>query len=159
MMPNSNTRMTSTDCPVCGALIGECDGFCTALPNELDDAPEYKDWLKETTMTKPKVDLLGANGNIFNIAAMVFHALRRTGQKELAATVFDTINTCTNYDYALAKLGEMVEFTWGDPAAATVKDEDFYTVFEEGQAFGDYEPDPQTDPLDDFNYVGGRAHY
>jgi len=37
MMTNANIEMTSTDCTVCGASIGECDGFCTALPNELDD--------------------------------------------------------------------------------------------------------------------------
>lgn len=30
----------NTDCTHCGAAIGECDGYCNALPNELDDATE-----------------------------------------------------------------------------------------------------------------------
>ena len=30
-------------CPTCGAMIGECSGYCTALPNELDDESEYND--------------------------------------------------------------------------------------------------------------------
>jgi hypothetical protein len=111
------------------------------------------------TMTKPKVDLKGADGNIFHIASMVFYALRRAKQKELATKVFDIINTCTAYDYAMTRLAEMVEFTWGDETAMTVTDVEFETVFEEGQAFGDYEPDPTIDPLDDFNYVGSRHHY
>lgn len=29
-----------TDCKHCGAPVGECDGNCDALPNELDDASE-----------------------------------------------------------------------------------------------------------------------
>jgi len=28
-------------CHDCGASIGECDGNCTALPNELDDESEF----------------------------------------------------------------------------------------------------------------------
>ena len=32
--------MENTACTVCGAAIGECNGYCSALPNELDDASE-----------------------------------------------------------------------------------------------------------------------
>jgi hypothetical protein len=32
-----NNTQHDTDCTVCGAAIGECSGYCTALPNELDD--------------------------------------------------------------------------------------------------------------------------
>ena len=32
--------MENTACTVCGAAIGECDGYCSALPNELDDSSE-----------------------------------------------------------------------------------------------------------------------
>jgi hypothetical protein len=31
---------STTACLTCGASIGECDGYCTALPNELDDESE-----------------------------------------------------------------------------------------------------------------------
>ena len=34
--------MNNTDCPNCGAAIGECSGYCNALPNELDDASDNK---------------------------------------------------------------------------------------------------------------------
>jgi len=27
-------------CLTCGAVLGECSGYCTALPNELDDESE-----------------------------------------------------------------------------------------------------------------------
>ncbi len=27
-------------CSTCGAVLGECSGYCTALPNELDDESE-----------------------------------------------------------------------------------------------------------------------
>jgi len=35
-----NNTQHNTDCPACGAAIGECDGYCPALPNELDDTTE-----------------------------------------------------------------------------------------------------------------------
>lgn len=35
-----NNTQHNTDCPACGAAIGECDGYCPALPNELDDVIE-----------------------------------------------------------------------------------------------------------------------
>ena len=36
----NNAASLTTDCSTCGASIGECDGYCTALPNELDDESE-----------------------------------------------------------------------------------------------------------------------
>lgn len=37
----TNATMTeNTDCRSCGAEIGECDGDCTALPNEQHDETE-----------------------------------------------------------------------------------------------------------------------
>jgi hypothetical protein len=40
MTTETNIETTNNDCPVCGALVGECDGYCNALPNELDDESE-----------------------------------------------------------------------------------------------------------------------
>jgi len=34
----------NTDCPACGAAIGECDGNCTALPNEQNDETENQEF-------------------------------------------------------------------------------------------------------------------
>ena len=34
------TLTANTDCPACGAAVGECDGNCTALPNEQHDKTE-----------------------------------------------------------------------------------------------------------------------
>jgi hypothetical protein len=34
-------RNQQLSCRVCGAAAGECDGYCTALPNELDDVSEF----------------------------------------------------------------------------------------------------------------------
>jgi len=36
----NNAVSLTTDCSTCGASIGECNGYCTALPNELDDESE-----------------------------------------------------------------------------------------------------------------------
>jgi hypothetical protein len=35
-----NNAQHKTDCLACGAAIGECDGNCTALPNEQNDETE-----------------------------------------------------------------------------------------------------------------------
>jgi hypothetical protein len=36
----NNAASLTMRCSTCGASIGECDGYCTALPNELDDESE-----------------------------------------------------------------------------------------------------------------------
>ena len=35
-----NSVLSLQYCSTCGAVLGECSGYCTALPNELDDESE-----------------------------------------------------------------------------------------------------------------------
>lgn len=122
--------------------------------------------MKKPKVTKPKVDLKGANSNIHDIASVAYHALRRNKQHEQADKIFDIVCGCTSYDFVIVKLSALVEFTWGDKDAMAVTDDDFDSIFEENQAFGDYDPldrdDDEPDNLDwlnDPNYVGSRWHY
>ena len=45
-------------------------------------------------MNKPKCVLIGADGNVFNLAALVMNTLRKAGMKEQAKEVAATLFKC-----------------------------------------------------------------
>jgi len=58
---------------------------------------------------KPKVRLVGENGNIFNLLGIARGALRDAGQPEKATELCSRIQTCHSYAEALATICEYVD--------------------------------------------------
>lgn len=50
---------------------------------------------------RPKVKLMGKNGNIFNLLAISSQALRKAGYKEEAKEMRDKVTNCSSYMEAL----------------------------------------------------------
>lgn len=50
---------------------------------------------------KPKVQLTGQDGNVFNLIGICSRALKREGQSEKAKEMTDRIFKCKSYDEAL----------------------------------------------------------
>lgn len=53
-------------------------------------------------MEKPRVKLVGENGNVFNLTAICSRALKNTGQADKAKEMSDKIFSCGSYNEALA---------------------------------------------------------
>lgn len=60
---------------------------------------------------KPIVELIGEDGNIFNLVGKCSKALKRAGLPEQARKMQDEIFACKNYDAALRILMKYVEVT------------------------------------------------
>ena len=58
---------------------------------------------------KPKVKLIGENGNIFNLMGIASSALRKAGLKDEATAMMDKVFDCDSYDMALLVIQEYVE--------------------------------------------------
>ena len=58
---------------------------------------------------KPKVKLIGENGNICNLMAIASRALKEAGMREEAKEMFEKITKSKSYDEALRILMEYVE--------------------------------------------------
>ena len=75
-----------------------------------------KDWVErhaddiEEEKAKPKAKLIGANGNIFNLAGIAGRVLKRDGQWNKAKEMYQRITqTAHSYDEALAIIMEYVD--------------------------------------------------
>ena len=63
---------------------------------------------------KPDCELIGKNGNIFNLAGIAGRTLRRHGQPEQAKEMTDRVFASGSYDEALCIIGEYVNITGGE---------------------------------------------
>jgi len=59
--------------------------------------------------TKPRVKLVGENGNVFNLMGICSRALKDAGQKEKATEMCKKITGCGSYDEALAIMMDYCE--------------------------------------------------
>lgn len=60
-------------------------------------------------MEKPKVRLIGENGNIFNLLGIASKGLKKEGQYEQAKEMSEKVFGCGSYDEALQIIMEYVE--------------------------------------------------
>lgn len=60
-------------------------------------------------MTKPKVKLVGQNGNVFNLMGIASKALKRAGQYDEAKKMSEECMKSGSYSEALAKIQEYVD--------------------------------------------------
>ena len=58
---------------------------------------------------KPKVQLVGQDGNVFNLLGICTRALKRTGQSEEAKELQNRVMSCGSYDEALTIMLEYVD--------------------------------------------------
>lgn len=65
-------------------------------------------------MAKPAVQLIGQDGNIFNLMGIASKALRRTGQDKEAKEMTDRIFNCASYNEALRIIAEYCEIEGED---------------------------------------------
>jgi hypothetical protein len=63
---------------------------------------------------KPKVQLVGKDGNVFNLIGICSKALKRAGQHEEAKELQNRVMSCGSYDEALCIMLEYVEESGGD---------------------------------------------
>ena len=66
---------------------------------------------------KPRMELLGQDGNIFGIMGQASRLLKRAGMKEQADEMFSRVTACGNYYEALNIISEYVETELSPPAA------------------------------------------
>ena len=59
--------------------------------------------------TKPKCNLIGADGNVFALAGCVSRSLKDAGQKDKADEFKKRLWKCKSYDEALQLMQEYVE--------------------------------------------------
>ena len=74
------------------------------VPNRLDGFVQ-----EERQPQKPKMELLGQDGNIFGILGQASRLLKRTGQSEQADEMFSRVTACGDYDKALRIISEYVD--------------------------------------------------
>lgn len=60
-------------------------------------------------MEKPTVELIGQNGNVFNLLGICSKALKRAGQADKAKEMSQKVMSCGSYDEALQIMMEYVE--------------------------------------------------
>ena len=73
-------------------------------------------------MKKPKCDLIGQDGNIFNLVGIASRTLKQNGMKEEAKEMSNRVFSSHSYDEALNIIGEYVEIT---NEAGLVEEEEF----------------------------------
>ena len=62
---------------------------------------------------KPKVQLVGQDGNVFNLLGICTRALKRADQYEEAAELQKRVMSCSSYDEALVIMLDYVDETSG----------------------------------------------
>jgi len=62
-----------------------------------------------TMADKPECQLIGEDGNVFNLVAIVSRTLKRAKQYDAAKEMANRVFKCQSYDMALAIMGEYVE--------------------------------------------------
>ena len=60
-------------------------------------------------MDKPRINLIGEDGNVFAILGRAGRALRQAGMADEAKEMFDRVTNCGSYDEALNIISEYVE--------------------------------------------------
>jgi len=60
-------------------------------------------------MSKPKCELIGQNGNIFNLMGIATGVLKDSGKPIQAKELCDRVFSCDSYEKALAIISEYVE--------------------------------------------------
>ena len=60
---------------------------------------------------KPDCELIGQNGNIYNLMGIAYRTLRENSMEEQAKKMFERVTSCNNYYKALAIIGEYVNIT------------------------------------------------
>jgi hypothetical protein len=63
---------------------------------------------------KPKVQLVGQDGNVFNLLGICVRALKKAGQHEKVQELQKRVWECGSYDEALSTMLEYVEETGSD---------------------------------------------
>ena len=58
--------------------------------------------------SKPECPIIGADGNIFSLVGIASRTLKRAGQHDAAAEMWDRVQDCSGYDAALAVLMDYV---------------------------------------------------
>lgn len=58
---------------------------------------------------KPKCELIGKNGNVFNLVSIARRTLERNGQKKQGQEMFSKVMASGSYDEALSIIGQYVE--------------------------------------------------
>lgn len=71
---------------------------------------------QEQVPQKPKMELLGQDGNIFGIMGRASRLLKRAGQQEQAEEMISRVTACGSYDEALNIISEYVETELSPPA-------------------------------------------
>ena len=71
---------------------------------------------QEQAPQKPKMELLGQDGNIFGIMGRASRLLKRAGQHEQAGEMVSRVTACGSYDEALNIISEYVETELSPPA-------------------------------------------
>ena len=72
---------------------------------------------QEQVPQKPKMELLGQDGNIFGIMGRASHLLKQAGMKEQSDEMVSRVTTCGSYDEALNIISEYVETELSPPQA------------------------------------------
>ena len=73
---------------------------------------------------KPKVQLVGQNGNVFNLLGICTRALNQSGQPDEAKELKNRVMSCNSYDEVLAIMLEYVDET-GDSSDDESNENDF----------------------------------
>ena len=60
-------------------------------------------------MEKPKVVLIGANGNVFNLLSICTKALKEAGQRDKAKELGEKLLEACSYEHALCLMAEFCE--------------------------------------------------
>ena len=60
-------------------------------------------------MEKPKVKLIGEDGNVFNLIGLCSKALRKAGQSDKAIELSTKVFSCGSYNNALNLISEYVD--------------------------------------------------
>lgn len=82
------------------------------VPNELGGYLQEKTEVKTEKRDKPDCELIGQDGNIFNLMGIASRTLKRNGMRGEAEEMVDRItNGASSYDEALCIIGEYVNIT------------------------------------------------
>jgi len=75
----------------------------------MDILHKIPEQIKTECAGKPKLKLLGHNGNVFSILGDASRLLKQNGQPEAAKEMFDRVTSSPSYEQALAIISEYVE--------------------------------------------------
>ena len=80
----------------------------------MDILHKIPEQIKPECAVKPKLKLLGHDGNVFSILGDASRLLKQNGQPEAAKEMFDRVTSSQSYEQALAIISEYVETELSD---------------------------------------------